>query len=114
MAALKSEAAHNCDGRADCMAVISRTPKPRGAPYHSPNTAPASAAGAANLSPSATDGHAAGSWTDQTRRSRVAPRTDATSWVEAGAAPRPTTVEIKTAKNTAMAATAVGPCALPR
>ena len=112
--ALSNEAAHSCWGRADCMAVISSTPRPRGAPYHSPKMAPASAAGAASLSPSAMEGHAAGNCTNHMRWNRLAPRTEATSWVAAGAALRPTVVEMKMKKNTASAATAVGPWLLPR
>ena len=60
------------------------------------------------------EGHAAGSCTDHMRRDRLAPSTEATSWVAAGAAPRPTVVEMKMKKNTASAATAVGPRSLPR
>jgi hypothetical protein len=58
--------------------------------------APASAAGAASLSPSAIDGHAAGSCTSHMRWNRLAPRTDATSWTATGAALNPTVVEMKT------------------
>ena len=112
--ALSNEAAHSCCGRADCIAVISSTPRPRGAPYHSPKIAPASAAGAASFSPSAIEGHAAGNCTNHMRWNRLAPRTDATSWVAAGAALRPTVVEMKMKKKTASAATAVGPRSLPR
>ena len=112
--ALSNEAAQSCWGRADCIAVIRSTPRPRGAPYHSPKMAPASAAGAASLSPSAIDGHAAGSCTNHMRWKRLAPRTEATSWAAAGAALRPTVVEMKMKKNTAIAATAVGPRLLPR
>ena len=95
------------------MAVISSTPSPRSAPYHSPNTAPAREAGAASFRPSATDGHDAGSWTDQTRRNRLAPSAPATSWTDVEAAPRPTDVDTNTKKNTAIAATATGPRSRP-
>ncbi len=78
-AAQSSDAAQSRSGRPPCMAVISSTPSPRRAPYHSPNTAPASAAGAASLSPSTTEGQHAGSCTDQTRRRRGAPSAVATS-----------------------------------
>ena len=64
--------------------VISSTPRPRGAPYHSPKMAPASAAGAASLRPSMTDGHAAGSCTDHIRWNRLAPSAEATSWAAGG------------------------------
>ncbi len=96
------------------MAPISSTPRPRGAPYHSPNTAPARAAGAARRSPSTTDGQHAGSCTVHTRFSGDMPSAVATSWAAAGAAPRPTVVETKTKKNTASAATATGPRSRPR
>ena len=45
----------------------SSTPRPRSAPYHSPKMAPASAAGAASLSPSSSDGQQPGSCTARTR-----------------------------------------------
>ena len=83
-AALSSDAAHSRSARPPCMAVISSTPSPRSAPYHSPNTAPARAAGAASFSPSATDGHDPGSCTDHTRRNRLAPSALATSWTDCG------------------------------
>ena len=95
------------------MAVINSTPSPRSAPYHSPNTAPARAAGAASFNPSATDGHDPGSCTDHTRRNRLAPSAPATSWTDLEAAPRPTDVDTNTKKNTAIAATATGPRSRP-
>ena len=112
-AAQTRAAAHSRSARPPCIEVMSSTPSPRSAPYHSPNTAPASAAGAASLSPSAVDGQDAGSCTDQSRRNRPAPRAVATSCVAGGAAPRPTDVETNTGKNTASAATATGPSTAP-
>ncbi len=75
--------------------------------------APASAAGAASLSPSRSDGQQPGSCTVRTLTERGAPRAVSTSWALRGAADSPTVAPTNTKKNTASAATAVGPLSRP-
>ena len=78
-ATASSDAAHSRSARAFCMADTRSTPMPRGAPYHSPKIAPASAAGPARRRPSIVAGTAAGMRTARSSTERDTPWARTTS-----------------------------------